>query len=71
VHRGGAPPRHLDKLGPFLVIVAVGPDAQVERIAQPERGELHLGQHADVTGERRLMHPPEPAVPAVPPEPRP
>ena len=58
MHRRGAAPRYLDELGPFLVVVTVGPDAQVEPIAQPQRGELDLGEHADVAREHGLVHPP-------------
>ena len=54
---GGAAPRHADEFGARLVVVAERPDAQVQQVAQPERGELHLGHRADVAGEHRLVHP--------------
>jgi len=57
VHRGGPPPRHVHQLHPVLVVVAVGADAQVERIAQPQRGELDFGHRTHVAGEHRLVRP--------------
>jgi len=54
---GGAAPRHADEFGARLVVVAERPDAQIQQVAQPERGELHLGHRADVAGEHRLVHP--------------
>lgn len=53
---GGAAPCHADEFGAHLVVVTVRPDAQVQQVAQPERGELHLGHRADVAGEHRLVH---------------
>jgi len=58
VYGGGAPPRHVHQLRPVLVVVAVGADAQVQPIAQSQRGELDLGHRADVAGEHRLVRPP-------------
>lgn len=54
---GSAPPRHVHQLRPVLVVVTVGANAQVERVAQPQRGELDLGHRADVAGEHRLVRP--------------
>ena len=80
VHGRRAPPRHLHQLGPVLVVVAVGADAQVKPVAQPERGELDLGHRPDVAGQHRLVRVPvQPAehrrraraAPARAPRPRP
>jgi hypothetical protein len=57
VYRRRASPRDVHEFGADLVVVAVGADAQVERIAQAERRELDLGHRPDVPGEHGLVHP--------------
>jgi hypothetical protein len=55
VHCGRAPACDRDKLGPHLVVVAVGPDAQVEAVPQPDGGQLDLGHRPDVPGQHGLV----------------
>jgi hypothetical protein len=47
--------RRRDKLGPYLVVVAVGADAQVEAVAQPHGRQLDLRHRTDVAGQDRLV----------------